>query len=61
METHIRSSDRRSKAVWVYSSDLTKKVFKEIKISGIPLSVPVRFDARLCTSSRESLVSLSEA
>ncbi|KAI3932043.1 hypothetical protein MKW92_048336, partial [Papaver armeniacum] len=41
METHIRNSDRSSKAVAIYSYDLKKKLFKEMKISGIPSSVPV--------------------
>ncbi|KAI3923143.1 hypothetical protein MKW92_019294, partial [Papaver armeniacum] len=42
-ETHLMNSDGRSKAVSVYSYDLKKKFFEEIKISGIPLSIPVCF------------------
>ncbi|KAI3991057.1 hypothetical protein MKX01_017217 [Papaver californicum] len=61
LETHLWSSDGCSKAESIYSYDLKKKFFEEIKISGIPLSVPVCFDTRLCTSFCESLMSLSEA
>ncbi|XP_026383285.1 F-box protein At5g65850-like [Papaver somniferum] len=61
LETHLMNSDGRSKAVSVYSYDLKKKFFEEIKISGIPLSIPLYFDSRLCISFSESLLSLSEA
>ncbi|KAI3848110.1 hypothetical protein MKW92_020679 [Papaver armeniacum] len=61
LETHLMNSDGRSKAVSVYSYDLKKKFFEEIKISGIPLSVPVCFDTRMCISFCENLLSLSEA
>ncbi|KAI3929957.1 hypothetical protein MKW98_004111, partial [Papaver atlanticum] len=61
METHLMNSDGRSKAVSIYSYDLEKKLFKKIQIRGIPLSVPVCFDTRMCISFCENLLSLSEA
>ncbi|KAI3904341.1 hypothetical protein MKW92_041186, partial [Papaver armeniacum] len=61
LETHLRMSGNRYKAVAIYSYDLKKEFFKEMKISGIPSSVPVHFDTRLCTPFYESLVPLSEA
>ncbi|KAI3975579.1 hypothetical protein MKX01_017194 [Papaver californicum] len=61
-EIHQKNSDALPDSLYFYSYELKSKNFKEIKISGIPSSVPVRdTKAKLCRSFSESLYSFSAA